>query len=208
MSIRNILAVSLAVAFPMVFAAGPALLFAAEKTVAYTVDPEASTLKWVGKKVTGQHNGFVPIKEGDLRVADGQVVGGTVVIDMANITDLDLEGESKEKLTGHLKSDDFFGVEKHPTASFEIKNVEPAKKSGTATHTVTGDLTVKGKTHPLTFPATIKVSPAKVTASAKGIKVDRTLYDVRYGSGKFFENLGDKAIDDIFTIDLDLTATK
>ncbi len=185
------------------------LLYAQQNTLAYKVDPGPSTIKWVGKKVTGEHHGSISIKKGVVRAANGEIVGGIFVIDTTRIVVEDMEENSKEKLTGHLKSDDFFGVEKHPTATFEITGVGKATDNrSSATHLVTGNLTIKGKTNPLTFPAKILVTPKRVTAEAKGVEVDRPLYDIRYGSGKFFENLGDKAIHDNFWLDIWLVATR
>ena len=202
MSLSRLAVVALAVAVP--------LTVSAAKVETYKVDPTASSLTWVGKKVTGQHNGHVPIKEGKITVTDGNVTGGEFVIDTANLVVDDLKDPgANQKLTGHLKSDDFFGVEKYPTSKFKINKVEPAKdaKNG-ATHTVSGDLTVKGKTHPVVFPARISIDKGMVKAQADDVAVDRTLYDIRYGSGKFFDNLGDKVIDDQFWLDVSIGAKK
>lgn len=189
-------------------AVGVALLaasFTAPKAdVTYKVDAAASTVAWLGKKVTGQHNGFVKIAKGTL-VSDGKTIKtGSVEVDMNSITDTDMQGEYMEKLVGHLKSDDFFGVAKFPTAKLDITSV--TLKSGND-YEVKGKLTIKGKTEDVTFPATIKSDAAGVTADAV-IKIDRTKYDVRYGSGKFFENLGDKAIMDEFELTVKLVAKK
>jgi polyisoprenoid-binding protein YceI len=181
-------------------ALGLLLLAGAASAQTLKVDTAASKLEWVGKKVTGQHNGTVNIKSGTVNVEKGKLSGGEFLIDMASIKVLDLEGESNGKLTGHLKSDDFFSTDKFPEASFEITNV----KDGI----VTGDLTIKGFTNSLTFPADVKIIKGVLTATAKGIKVDRTLYEIRYGSGRFFDNLGDKVINDEFIMDLTLTAKK
>lgn len=180
----------------------------ANKTVAYSVDKTASSIKWVGKKVTGQHNGTISITDGDVRVSNGKIVGGNIVIDPNSIVVEDLQGDSKEKLTGHLKSDDFFGVEKNPTATFEITKVEESAATEDATHTVTGNLTIKGASHPLTFPALVNVTNNIVTADAKNVAVDRTLYGMKYGSGKFFQGLGDKMINDQFWLDIHFVAKK
>lgn len=178
------------------------LMFVASVAAAETlkVDPKASKIEWVGKKVTGQHNGTVNIKSGTVTVDKGAITGGTFEIDMTSIAVLDLEGDSNAKLTGHLKSDDFFGVEKYPTATFVITNV----KNGV----VNGNLTIKEKTNPVSFTANMAISKGALTAKADDVKVDRTLYDVRYGSGKFFENLGDKTIYDDFILDITLVAKK
>jgi polyisoprenoid-binding protein YceI len=168
------------------------------------LDTTASSAKWLGKKVTGQHNGTVNLKSGTVDIEKGAVKGGEFEIDMASIKDSDITDEKNNaKLVGHLKSDDFFGVEKNPTAKFKIKSVKELKGNKEANSEVTGDLTVKGKTETITFPAQIDVKGDKATAKAK-IVVDRTKFDVRYGSGKFFENLGDKMINDNFDLEVDL----
>jgi polyisoprenoid-binding protein YceI len=209
---KSILALAV-LAFPLSLAA-PVAVFAADaikvaKTTAYSVDTATSSIKWLGKKVTGQHHGTIAIKSGDLRVANGEVVGGNFVIDTTTIADEDLDAQSKQKLEGHLKSDDFFSVANYPTSKFEITSIEPiVDKTHGATHKVTGNLTIKDITHPLSFPATINVTPKMVSAEAKGVAVDRTLYNIKYGSGKFFQGLGDKVINDLFWLDIKLVAKK
>lgn len=172
------------------------------KVESYNVDTEQSTLIWTGRKVTGEHTGTIKIKEGNLDVNGDKLQGGSFVIDMSTIENDDLEGEYKGKLEGHLKSDDFFGVANHPTAQFVITKAK-AKKDGQ--YDITGDLTIKNITNEVTFPATVKVSNGQVTADAK-IVVDRSKYDVRYGSGSFFDNLGDKTIYDEFDLEVSLVA--
>lgn len=185
---------------------------AAEKTKAsgnkYTIVPTASEVRWLGKKVTGQHNGTIQIKNGELTASKGALTGGTVVIDMPTIKVLDIKDpKSNDSLTGHLKSNDFFGVEEYPISTFTIKEVKPASgKDGN--YKISGDLMIKGATHPVSFPAQVTINDKTIKASAKGITIDRTLYNIRYGSGKFFDNLGDKVIDDKFWIDFDVTAAK
>ncbi|GAB3540587.1 YceI family protein [Pontibacter brevis] len=176
----------------------------------YNVVTENSEVNWNGKKVGGEHSGSIELQNGELVVANDQVVGGTLVIDMNTITNSDIPAEEdKQKLVGHLKSDDFFGVEKYPTAKFEITNVTPAENAaaGEATHNVTGNLTIKDKTEQVSFPAVINVNNGTATAKAD-VTVDRSKFDVRYGSNSFFDNLGDKAIEDNFTITFDVTAQK
>lgn len=161
----------------------------------YTVDAEKSTLKWHGKKVTGEHLGHIDLDKGSFKIANNKIVEGSFTIDMSSITNTDIEApEFNAKLVGHLKSDDFFGVEKYPTATLKIKSAS-AFKDGVAN--VTADLTIKGKTHPSTFK--VKKNGNEFTAF---ITVDRSKYDVRYGSTSFFDNLGDKAIYDEFTLDV------
>ena len=174
-----------------------ALLVAFGTTVASAqvkkVDVAKSKISWVGKKVTGQHIGTVNLKDGSLTFKANKLTAGTFTIDMTSITSGDLKaGEGKEKLEGHLKSEDFFGTEKFPTATLKFTKVV-AKANNT--YTVTADLTIKGITKPVTFDTTVNGN--KSTAA---LKIDRTKYDIKYGSGSFFDNLGDKAISDEFEV--------
>lgn len=172
----------------------------------FKIDAAASRLNWKGTKLAGAHTGKIQIKDGDVQVLGTELKGGTVTIDMASLVDEDLtDATYNAKLVGHLKSDDFFGVVTYPTAVFKITSVKAATAAGT--FDVTGDLTIKGKTNPITFPAKIAINGSVLTASATA-KVDRTKYDIRYGSGKFFENLGDKLIHDEFELSFELTAKK
>ena len=181
---------------------------ASAKARAYKVDVEKSDLKWHAKKVTGEHMGTVALKSGQMLVDGNKVTGGTFVIDMNTIACTDIKDAGyNQKLVGHLKSDDFFSVEKHGTATFKITGVKPIAKAaaGQPNYTVTGDLTIKGITNQVSFPATISVKNG--VASAKGdVTINRAKYDVRYGSNSFFDNLGDKAIYDDFVVTLDVTA--
>lgn len=160
------------------------------------VDVEKSTVKWNAAKVTGKHHGTVDLKEATLEFDNGTLVGGNFVVDMTSIVNEDLEGSYKAKLEGHLKSDDFFGVEKYPTASFTITDVE---MTSAGMYKVTGDLTIKGITNPISFDASVKDNQASAT-----LTVDRSKYNVRYGSNSFFDNLGDKAIYDDFDLTINL----
>ena len=155
-----------------------------------------SKVVWKGYKVTGSHEGTISIKSGSLVFDNEKLTGGEFVMDMTTIGATDLEGEYKGKLDGHLKSDDFFGVEKYPTATLVFKKV---KAKGKNAYDVTGDLTIKGKTESVSF--SISVYGSKATAS---LKVDRTKFDVRYGSTSFFDDLKDKAIYDEFDLVADL----
>ncbi len=172
-------------------------------------DPQKSTLLWNGKKVTGEHSGAITLTDGSLLVDNNKLIGGSFQIDMTTITNTDItDQENNAKLIGHLKSDDFFGVEKHPTSTFKITKAEPISgaKAGENNYTITGDLTIKGITKPVTFPATVKINGNNAEAAAK-VTIDRTKYDIRYGSKTFFESIGDKAIYDDFTLDLKLIAS-
>lgn len=166
------------------------------------INKELSSIEWVGKKVTGQHTGTITIKEGALKVESGIVKGGEVIIDMTTITSTDLEGEYKGKLEGHLNSPDFFDTKTHKEAILKINSTKKTKGN---VYTVKADLTIKGITKPIEFPATIEVKDGKLAAYAE-VSIDRTKYDIKYGSGQFFEGLGDKMIDDLFTIKFKIAA--
>lgn len=166
------------------------------------VVPTASKVEWLGKKVTGQHNGTVSIKDGQLQMSDGFVTGGNFTIDMTTIKVLDLQGEYAGKLEGHLKSDDFFGVSEFPVATLIITE---AKQQTKGDYQIKANLTIKGITQPITFPATIMRSGDQIKANAT-ITIDRSLFNVRYGSGKFFDNLGDSTIYDNFDLNVSLVA--
>ncbi|MDX5482557.1 MAG: YceI family protein [Hymenobacteraceae bacterium] len=178
------------------------------KARAYKVDVATSDVKWHAKKVTGEHMGNISLNSGQMLISGNKVTGGTFVIDMSSITCSDIKDAGyNAKLIGHLKSDDFFSVEKHPTATFKITNVKPIANAaaGKPNTTVTGDLTIKGITQQISFPATVTVKNGVASAVAD-VTVDRSKFDVRYGSKSFFDNLGDKAIYDDFVVSLNVTA--
>ena len=160
------------------------------------IKTDDSKVIWKGYKVTGSHEGTIGIESGELVFEEDKLVGGNFVIDMTSIVVTDLQGDYKGKLEGHLKSDDFFGVANHPKASLVFTNVE---SSGKNAYSVTGDLTIKEITHPITFSMSIYGSKANAT-----LKIDRSKYDVKYGSTSFFDNLKDKAIYDEFDLVSDL----
>ncbi len=161
------------------------------------VDVAGSKIEWVGKKVTGQHNGTINLKDGALVFNNKKLAGGTFTVDMTSLNTTDLTGEYQTKLNGHLKADDFFGTDKFPTATLVFKTIAAAKKEGV--YTVTADLTIKSITKPITFD----IATTEKTASTK-LVIDRTKYDIKYGSGSFFENLGDKAISNDFDLTVSL----
>ena len=165
----------------------------------FSVNTDESKVYWNGKKVTGEHTGYVLIKSGEVHVSNESVTSADIKLDMNSIEVTDLKGEWKDKLVGHLKSDDFFSAEKYPVAQFSITSFENDK--------VVGDLTIKGITHEISFPAQVNIEGK--TLSAKGTaSIDRTKWDIRYGSGKFFSDLGDNMINDKFDINFELKATK
>ena len=171
----------------------------------YSVNKSASKVKWEAKKVTGKHDGTISFVNGSVKLNGNKISDGSFVIDMNTIvvTDITDPGTNK-KLVGHLSSDDFFSVAKFPQSKLEIKNSE--LKSGD-NYRFVGDLTIKGITKPVEFDAKVNVSSGKLTASGI-ITVNRTLYDIKYGSGSFFSGLGDKMIYDDFTLEFEFIADK
>ncbi|MCU0469793.1 MAG: YceI family protein [Arcicella sp.] len=196
-AIKFIASILVAVLFVNIAVAGTP---AKGKKTTLAVDTKASKIHWLAKKVTGQHEGTINISSGSL-VADGaKIVGGDFVIDMKSIVCTDITNEEyNKKFIGHITTGDFFEVEKFPTSTFKITKV--------AGNNITGDLTLHGVTKSITFPAKISTVGGKVSATAS-IPVDRTDFGVKYGSKKFFESIGDKAIDDVFNLDVTLVAGK
>lgn len=170
----------------------------------YNIDNKLTTATWIGKKIGGQHTGSISVANGKVEILGNEIKSGEFEINMNSITCTDLDAEYSAKLIGHLKSDDFFGAEKFPNAKFILKSV---KNNGKDNYDVTGDLTIKGKTNSITFPAIIKMDDKKFVAIST-IIVDRSKYDIKYGSKSFFENIGDKAINDDFELKLNLVAIK
>ncbi len=181
------------------------MLMSAYAPATYNVDTNSSVIVWTGYKVTGKHTGTVKIKNGNLTLDNGVLTGGSFDIDMTSIKDTDLEGEWAEKLVGHLKSDDFFGVAGHPTSKFVITRAIPQDSKGN--YKIIGNLTIKETTKEVKFLANVAEAAGTVTASGK-ITVDRSEYNVRYGSGSFFDGLGDKTIYDEFDLQVNLVAKK
>ncbi|AHJ96645.1 YceI family protein [Hymenobacter swuensis] len=178
-------------------------------SASYKLQPQLSTLGWLGKKVTGQHNGSVQFKEGDVLVRGSQIVGGTFVVDMNSLKVEDIkEQEYNAKLVGHLRSEDFFSIDKNPTSTFKITSVTPLKGDANGNNaTVAGDLTIKGITQKITFPAKVGVKGGVASASGTAT-IDRTKFEIKYGSKSFFESIGDKAIMDDFTMSFNVIAKK
>ena len=174
-------------------------------SVTLGVDTSASTVTWKGYKVTGSHEGTIDLQRGDLNFSNGVLTGGSFTIDMSTIAATDITGEYAQKLEGHLKSPDFFGVEKFPTAKFIITNV--ASRGTAGEYRVTGDLTIKETSKQVKFNAVVTEEMGKYVATAD-LKLDRTEFDVRYGSGSFFDNLGDKTIYDEFDLGIRLVTKK
>lgn len=169
----------------------------------FSVNKDQSKVRWNGKKVSGEHYGTIEFSSGMLQVNNGQVASGSFEINMNSIVCEDITNPgTNAKLVGHLKSDDFFSADKFPVSRMEIKSV---KKTSGNEFEYTGNLTIKGITHPVTFTASTTVEGKTLKASGK-IVIDRTKYDIRFRSGSFFQNLGDNMIYDDFTLDFTMVA--
>ncbi|WP_348800259.1 YceI family protein [Flavobacterium adhaerens] len=169
------------------------ILFAFQAGMAQTnkIDITKSIINWEGEKITGEHVGTINFKDGYLIFKDRKISGGSFTADMKTLSNTDQTGSSKQKLEGHLKSEDFFNTANFTTATLLFKNVA---SEGNNKYLVNADLTIKGITNPVQFHLAV-VDKNKATAS---VKVNRTKYDIKYGSGSYFDDLGDKTIYDEF----------
>ena len=179
-------------------------------TATFTVDTAASSVTWEGtKKIGGGHEGIIPIQSGSLTTNGDDLVGGTFVLDITRLENSDLEGDGKGKLEGHLKSGDFFDVENHPTATFEITGVSPAGEGDEGfSHNVTGNLTLKGTSRSITVPADVTMDGDQITASTPDFVIDRTEWGMEYGSGSIAGIAQDNIINDEVGLNLTLVARK
>lgn len=178
----------------------------------YKADLTQSTVTWTGTKPTGQHTGVMMLKDGSINAEAGNITGGEFTIDMSTmkITDQDTNGAAN--LAGHLSSGDFFDVAKYPTAKFVISSVTAGLDSAAskdlvmkdATHTVTGNLTLKDQTKSVSFPARVNATDASITADAN-FNIDRTQWGIVYGNDK---SLRDKFIRPTVNVVLHLVANK
>jgi len=157
-----------------------------------------SNIDWVGKKVTGAHNGTIAFKDGEIVLNDGKLSAGKFIIDTASIKILDItDPATNAQFAGHLASDDFFSIQKYPEAILEITSVTADQ--------VEGNLTIKGITHPVSFNTVINVNGDVLTATGK-LVIDRTKYEMKFRSGNFFKDLGDTLIYNDFELNVSITA--
>jgi polyisoprenoid-binding protein YceI len=171
-----------------------------------TVDKAASSIAWTGFKPTGSHNGTIGLESGVLNVSDGKVVGGSFIIDMKTITVLDIpaDDEGNAKLLGHLTNADFFDVEKYPSAAFTITEITEAEGKTM----LSGNLTLKEVKNNVTFPVAISNDGGAITITSEAFTIDRTKWNVQYGSKSIFDNLGDKFINDDIELKVTIKAAK
>lgn len=173
------------------------------ETKKFEIVAAQSSIDWIGRKVTGAHNGTIEVKEGTLELTDGKLSGGEVSIDMTTITILDVTDSAlNAQFAGHLASDDFFSIEKFPTASFEIISAQPLSVNQ---YRLEGNLTIKGITHAAGFDAIIENIANNLTLTGKLI-IDRTKYAIKFRSGNFFKDLGDNLIYNDFELGVNVIA--
>ncbi|MFK7783128.1 YceI family protein [Psychroserpens sp.] len=178
----------------------------------FTVSTSESSIEWKGFKPTGSHNGTISLESGVLKTEDGKLQSGTFLIDMKSITVTDLEsGDGKEDLEAHLKGtvegkeDHFFDVSKFPTAAFEITSTDPSDDGYTK---LSGNLTIKEQKHNISFPITITNENDQMTIKSEPFTIDRTKWNVNYGSKSIFDNLGDRFINDDIQLQINIKAKK
>lgn len=196
------------IALTLAFAALSLVTFATEGNgQVLKVNAAESAMTWKGTKVTGSHAGTINLASGTIELDGDAIKSAQVVIDMTSIacTDKDMNDEYKGKLVGHLNSADFFNTQEHKTATFDLTSFEPIKAKDGINYQVTGNLTIKGITKSISFPAKVVVSGKGVSVEAK-VTIDRTKWDIKYGSGSFFDSLGDNMIYDEMNIDFMLVA--
>ena len=198
----------------------------------YTVDVASSSVSWIGSKPVGKHDGIIPLKDGSFKVENGNIVGGSVIINVAGIQNKDLseDSEMQAKLVGHLKSADFFAADEFPTAEFVVTSVEtysssemiedkeeiefeykPASASehmvASPTHKITGNLTMRGTTLSVSFPASVSMENGTIKAQAK-FNIDRTRWGLKYGEeATITEKAKDKFIYNTVNVGFDLVAS-
>ena len=164
----------------------------------YEIVPSQSKIQWVGKKVTGSHDGTIDVKSGEIILKDGKLAGGSFLVDTRSIKVLDItDAATNAQMAGHLASDDFFSSQKFPEAALDIISVNG--------NFIDANLTIKGISNRIHFEAVVQANGTHLTASAK-LLVDRTNYEMKFRSGNFFENLGDTLIYNDFELNVTITA--
>lgn len=166
------------------------------------IDTKESIVTWKGSNAFGTHEGYVSISKGELMIEKGKLRGGAVEVNTRTIEDENQESNSG--LIKHLKDPDFFDVQRFPTA---VISITKAEEGDSGEIKITADLTIKSITNPVGFPVKMEINDGVVKATGK-LVIDRTLWDVRYGSGKFFDNLKDKAISDSIEFNVRIIAKK
>lgn len=179
---------------------------AESSSVSYAVDTDKSTIEWKGFKPTGTHNGTIALSAGKLSTIDGAVKYGKFAIDMNSIvvSDIPAEEEGNAKLKGHLMSADFFNTEAHPNAKFEVTGMETTDGKSI----LSGNLTIKETTNNISFPVAVSLNGDTMTLTSEAFTINRSKWNIKYGSKSFFDDLGDKFINDDIELKISITANK
>lgn len=173
------------------------------ETIKFEIESAKSQIDWTGRKITGAHNGTIGIKEGNFILNDEKIIGGKVVINTAAIKILDItDAATNAQFAGHLASDDFFSIEKFPTATFDITSTKQLQDDS---YYLEGNLTIKDITHPTGFEAQIETAGDEFSLTGK-LVIDRTKYDIKFRSGDFFKDLGDTLIYNDFDLGFTIIA--
>ena len=175
----------------------------------YAVDPGESRVKWTGRSLTSEHSGTLNVSRGEIAIQDGSVSRGEITLDMTSIQNTDIEDSSMQALlTNHLKSDDFFDVIHFPEARLLITSAEtlPDAPESSPNYRIHGELTLKGETREIDFPAQIGLSTEGAIIARADFDIDRTHWNVIYGSGKFYEKLGKHLVSDLISLDIKIAA--
>ncbi len=169
----------------------------------YSVNPDKSTLEWIGRNLNTTHRGTIRIDRGHVSIAGGELAGGQVALDMRSIQNSNLENPAmRQMLEAHLKSDDFFDVQRHPVAELKILSAKriPQATPGAPNYDMTAQLTVKGVSRSIAYPAIVSLAADGALTTVAQIEIDRTQWNVRYGSGHFFQMLGKHLVNDAITL--------
>lgn len=175
----------------------------------YRIDTEKSAVEWIGRNINNRHHGRIAISSGEVVMSNGRLVSGSFVLDMNSIVNSDLQDEGwRGMLQRHLRSEDFFDVERYPTATFEVRGAAPIAKStpGTPNVEIAGVLTIKETTRSICFPAIVAAQEDGSLKAQAALDFDRTFWNVSYGSGKLYERLGMHLVNDLISIELFIVA--
>ncbi|WP_224982992.1 YceI family protein [Geomonas agri] len=177
----------------------------------YVIDVQKSTLEWIGRNLNNRHHGTIAMQSGELVMRGGRLTAGSIVLDMTSIENRDQQDPYwRDLLVRHLKSEDFFAVERFPTATFRLTRweTENADFSEAPEGTVIGELTIRGVTRPVGFPAVVAPQPDGSVKAHAHFDIDRTLWDAGYGSAKLYERLGMHLVHDLVTLELFILALR
>ena len=181
---------------------------ASTAATSFTVDTKTSKVMWTGSKPTGQHMGTIALSNGTIAVTNGNISGGEFTIDFTTLVNTDMKpGEGKEDLEGHLKTGDFFEVEKFPTGTFKVTSVDAVSGNAEITHNITGNLTMKGITKSVTIPTNVAMMGDKISAQSTAFTIDRTQWGITFHSGAL-GTAKDKIINDQVGLVITLVANK